>query len=416
MSDASGPHEPKESTDRPEDVFRAWQDAQSRVWSAWADAASAWAPPGATSGGERGSGHRGETHDRASGGDRAWAGGEAWPDSGAAWADAARETAEAWLRGADPTAREAGRRVLDMQQMGMRYAGVIARAWSTLGRSAEGGGGWPGAIEAFNAQLRGAIESGPERWASSNADAADQWQAFLRSTTRMMGPWMEARGTTPGRMGSAMAGERSELFDILRMNWDAWEGTFGRLMESPSLGLTRELEEKLLRGFDAWLDYRRAVFEYQVSLSEVWLEAVDAGSERLLARAEASEPIESLRELWTVWIGAVDEKMEAAFRSEAYASVQGRMLNEAMRYRIHEREITDALLRSTDIPTRTELDQAYRDIYELRREVRALRREARARKHGGAAGADDSGGPKPASRHRSAAEPDSQEPSTGETA
>lgn len=44
-----------------------------------------------------------------------------------------------------------------------------------------------------------------------------------------------------------------------------------------------------------------------------------------------------------------------------------------MAYRICERDLVEAFLKTSHVPTRTELDEAYRRIYELRNETKELR-------------------------------------------
>ena len=46
------------------------------------------------------------------------------------------------------------------------------------------------------------------------------------------------------------------------------------------------MNEDLLKGFDAWLDYRRASFEYQVTLGETWIHAFEEIMRRLVTQAE----------------------------------------------------------------------------------------------------------------------------------
>jgi len=45
-----------------------------------------------------------------------------------------------------------------------------------------------------------------------------------------------------------------------------------------------------------------------------------------------------------------------------------------MSYRLREREIVEVWLQMYDLPTRSELDEAHRRIYELRKEVKTLKR------------------------------------------
>ena len=62
------------------------------------------------------------------------------------------------------------------------------------------------------------------------------------------------------------------------------------------------------------------------------------------------------------------------------------MVTAAMRYRMAERTLVETFLKMTDIPSRSELDEAFQEIYALRRELRALRRELGASRRGGVEG------------------------------
>ncbi|TLY36356.1 MAG: hypothetical protein E6K60_08040 [Nitrospirae bacterium] len=74
------------------------------------------------------------------------------------------------------------------------------------------------------------------------------------------------------------------------------------------------------------------------------------------------------------WIEVVDDVFAEAFRSEKYIRIQGRLVNSATAYRVRERELADAFLKTTHIASRSELDEAYRNIYTLRKEVKELKK------------------------------------------
>jgi len=357
------------------DLFAAWQAAQAewlRAWTDWASPSSAAsaagqgaAPPG-DGAGDPDVGSRYDTSDATS------------PDPFAMWQRLARQALERATAGADPLVRDVSHRLLDAQQMSLRVAGVMAHAWRSM---AAGQGGDPAsAFTAWAEQLRQSAVGAPEQAAAAADDMAAQWRAYLEALQRTVGPWAEAFTSAPDRVGRAAAGDRTQLGEIMRLNWDAWERSVGRIVESPSLGFTRELDEKVIDGFETWVAYRRAVGEYQMVLGQAWADAAEAMAHALLERAEAGKPVGSLRDLGTLWTEVADGVLEAAFRSEGYAQVQGRMVTAAMRYRMAERTLVGTFLKMTDIPSRTELDEAFQEIYALRRELRALRRELGVRR------------------------------------
>jgi peptidoglycan hydrolase CwlO-like protein len=50
-----------------------------------------------------------------------------------------------------------------------------------------------------------------------------------------------------------------------------------------------------------------------------------------------------------------------------------------MKYRLQEQEITEIILKTLNLPTRSELDDAYRSLYELRKEVKAIKKTLKER-------------------------------------
>jgi class III poly(R)-hydroxyalkanoic acid synthase PhaE subunit len=191
-------------------------------------------------------------------------------------------------------------------------------------------------------------------------------------------PWVDMFRQAPWHLGQAARGEGPALLELMELHWDAYERTFGRLLESPSLGHTRELNQDLIKGFNAWLESRRASFEYQVLLIEAWGKAFEQFMHQLVSLIQQGERVQSLRQLLYLWIDIVEDVFTRLFRSADYLQKQNRVVNSAAAYRIIERDLVEAFLKMSHVPSRSELDDAYRRIYELRREVKDLKKAVQA--------------------------------------
>lgn len=75
-----------------------------------------------------------------------------------------------------------------------------------------------------------------------------------------------------------------------------------------------------------------------------------------------------------LWTETADASLEKVFRSEHYVNIQGRLFDAAMNYRLREQEVVELVLKTGYVPTRSEVDEAHRNIYELRKEVKALKK------------------------------------------
>jgi class III poly(R)-hydroxyalkanoic acid synthase PhaE subunit len=213
----------------------------------------------------------------------------------------------------------------------------------------------------------------------------DQWRAFGQ-------PWENFWTRAPSLWGRAVTGDSAALFELTDVYQAAYKQTLGRLATSPNLGMTREFNARLMEGFDAFTAVTLAGAEYQAIVAETWEVAFKQFGEDLAALAEKGEKIENVRDLVTLWTRGAENVFLEAFRTERYTLAQGKFLNANMQFRISQRRIMEKYMEAFDMPTRSEVDEAHRRIYELRKEVKALKKQLK----GMQASAESEAKPKPA--------------------
>ena len=172
----------------------------------------------------------------------------------------------------------------------------------------------------------------------------------------------------------AVVGYASAVSEATNLYWDIYEKTFGSVLQSPSLGYTREFNNKLFKSFDAWINFSKASVDYQLVLVEVWLKAFEELTRELASSQEKDETIQNWQQFLQVWSSVFDRVFAQTFRSEDALEIQGKFLNSAMTYRLHQQQLMEVFLKMNDLPTRSEVDEVYQSIYELRKEVKSLKK------------------------------------------
>lgn len=289
------------------------------------------------------------------------------------WRGLASQGLKDWTTESEQVVKDAAQRLHVAQDTAMRFLELSLGAWKVMAPKVKSGEDWQTIFANYAAQFRQQLVPSQDGMGKAVQDMAELWRLYQEEWQKLSQPWAESWRRASWHFGQAATGDGSALIKWTNLYWDAYERTFGRLMESPSLGHTRELNEQLLKGFDSWLDFRKASFEYQVVMSEAWCRAFERFIGKLVSLSEGGEPIQDLRQLLFLWLDIVDEVFLAMFRSEQYIRMQGQLMNAAMTYRIHEREIVESFLKFSHLPSRSELDEAHRRIYELRKEVKELK-------------------------------------------
>ena len=92
-------------------------------------------------------------------------------------------------------------------------------------------------------------------------------------------------------------------------------------------------------------------------------------------------PITSWRELTDVWIKIANDTLVETHRTPEFLEAQRRLTRSGAECRLQEREIVEAFCEMQQMPTRTEMDEVQREVYELRRRLRALEKAGAAVPH-----------------------------------
>ena len=172
----------------------------------------------------------------------------------------------------------------------------------------------------------------------------------------------------------AVVGYASAVSEVTNLYWDIYEKTFGSVLQSPSLGYTREFNNKLFKSFDAWINFSKANVDYQLVLVEVWLKAFEELTRELASSKEKDETIQNWQQFLQVWSSVFDRVFAQTFRSEDALEIQGKFLNSAMTYRLRQQQLMEVFLKMNDLPSRSEVDEIHRSIYELRKEIKSLKK------------------------------------------
>ncbi len=340
-----------------ESVMKVWTEAQRTMWQGWYDAVQATSTPAMFN-----------------------------PGIVEEWRKMAAQGMEMWTSNAEPMFKNVSGQLLASQTAMLQMLQFTANAWQSMAPKLEAGQDWSSVLSNYVEQMRQQMTMSAQDMTNTVQDSSQLWQMYMQRMQTMGQPWLNFSQQAPNLFSGAMAGGNGSLgnwTELTSLGWDAFGKTFGSMTLSPSFGLTRELEEKVAKGFAAWQEMQQASADYQLLMNNAWAGVFSGVLQEMKDRAEQDKPIESVRDLMRLWIDAADRSFDDLFRDDTYAKVQGRFVTATMKYRIEEQKVFDEMMKYGYIATRSEIDEANRRVYELRREVRALRKALNEKSSGG---------------------------------
>ncbi len=156
------------------------------------------------------------------------------------------------------------------------------------------------------------------------------------------------------------------------------ERTFGAFADALGMRPMRDLQDALQRLAETESQRRAALSAYLVVVAQAFGE----GSRELLARlaemGARGEQVTSLVAFMRLWSQQVDGAMQKALQSDAGLAASTQAMRAASQRRGELQRVVALASTALNLPTRAEVDDAFREIQELKRELRRLKKGPQA--------------------------------------
>ncbi len=331
-------------TTQTSEIMKTWGDAQKRLWSGWMDLAQ-----GASQMGQ---------------------GGPMFDPT--QWL---RMGVDTWSGSKDTPAHRLAGNLLGTPEMMNRSMNLLMQAWQTVAPKVEQGKPWQPDLQKLLEQWRDELTNMPKRAASMGGDFAQLTKSLFERWTPMTAPWLAMLGQASSHPGAAFLGGTAGVGQLSNFA-EMFQGPFANLSlgELPRATVAREKMGVFLKVADAFSDLQEAQTSYKKALGEGLATSVERTVEHLAKLAQKGEKVTSARDLMRTWFSIADKTLMEKFNTTEFLGVQDKLTVALMKHKKAQRDALEVVYAQMEIPTRSEIDEAYRDIHELKREVRALQR------------------------------------------
>jgi polyhydroxyalkanoate synthase subunit PhaE len=228
-------------------------------------------------------------------------------------------------------------------------------------------------VSRFNQQARqwfGQMQQVAAQYAGQDAGAgeiANAWKQALGAAGENPFPEMFRSMRGQGQQGlEQWLEDASPYLESMRREGASW-------LQVPTFGLGREHQERLQKLAQAQMEYQRHDSAYNALMMKSGQAAYEIFERKLAERGEPGKQIESARALFDLWIDSAEEAYAQVALSPEFRQVYGKLVNAQMQLRSGIQREVEQMSSLFGMPTRTEVDGAYRKIAELERSVRKLR-------------------------------------------
>lgn len=212
-------------------------------------------------------------------------------------------------------------------------------------------------------------------------DAQATTKAFQSTTAtsaesvwRFMEPLLKNMEQLPEiltKISKGDTGASIELTGLLRKNY---EFTLGKVLGAPTMGYFREFLDKVNQTTDAYVNYNSALTRYFVPFYQSGMSASEKVFKRFGEFNGKEVTPETFNEFYQFWWKTNEDVYGQMLGSEDFTKLLGEVLRQGLIFKKQLDDLSDQIIRFTNLPTKRDMDEIYRTIYELKKEVRTQRR------------------------------------------
>jgi class III poly(R)-hydroxyalkanoic acid synthase PhaE subunit len=200
-----------------------------------------------------------------------------------------------------------------------------------------------------------------------------QFSEQLSSNSEHFGkPWADAAMKNLQSFPQFAEGHPEALMKMFHTLFNAFDNTVGRSFHVPAVGKDREKLELMSRCIDDMSVYAAKNAEYQHTMYMTALDAMEKVMAEIAQKVESGEEIDRFDTFLDLWVGVNEKTYYALFQTEDFSKLKGGMLEAGLNTRKHYFKLMEMHLFDLPIALRSEMDDLYKTIYELRKKVRKM--------------------------------------------
>jgi hypothetical protein len=203
-------------------------------------------------------------------------------------------------------------------------------------------------------------------------DIAETWKGAMAPWLAWFGAAESATRSRATKVGEAAAQALMHPDKMLE-NMSSLSGGLRELVGLPQLADLPDLRDKGVPTFEPAMELIAIAQQYMRVGIPIWVEACKRFEKEVAQQNEKGQSADSAGDALELWNTVLDRTLMEFNRSSEFADLQQRYLRAGISQRLETRRYFEMLARMADSPTRSEMDDVYRRLHELRRDVAALR-------------------------------------------
>lgn len=218
----------------------------------------------------------------------------------------------------------------------------------------------------------------PENMRSIFSQPMDLMNDYTKASENFMKPWVESKDAIQALIERGMKGDKDVYMDFYKLINENYDNSYGKLMNISGLGLNGESTEQQMKTFDSYIKLMICFNELFSLIYKVSQGNMEELVKKYQTMFEEGTMPQTFREFYDMWLKTNEDSFVSVFNTEEFAKLFGKFSEKYCEFKMKSDNLLEEQLRALPLPTKTDMDDLYKTVYDQKKELRSLKREMKA--------------------------------------
>jgi len=159
-------------------------------------------------------------------------------------------------------------------------------------------------------------------------------------------------------------------------DWQNWYETICKpLLNIPQFGLMRYYQEHMGENLDKYYQMQANMSEFFTLLGKPVEQSLQDSHQNLFESIMNNGETKTFKDFYSIWIATLERQYMELFRSPEYTQCLNKNIDTFNEFITSRQTVLQDALKVLPIPTNKDMDELYKEIYELKKRVKDMEKE-----------------------------------------
>jgi len=149
-----------------------------------------------------------------------------------------------------------------------------------------------------------------------------------------------------------------------------YQENMGKYLGAPQFGISREALHQIMIAVDSYHIFMGAVGDFMLKFSTPLKKSMEILQQKIKNKEESDDSFQTAKEVYNFIVSILDTEYDEWLKSPEGVKSVVNMVEKYLEYKQASNPVRDKWLRSLSIPTKREMEDVYRGIYDLKKKTR----------------------------------------------